>query len=98
SGRYSGEFTPFAGLVYDINDNYSVYASYASMFQAQSVRDASNNLIDPLEGEQYEVGVKGEYYGGKLNTSLALFSLTQKNQALLDPRYPSTQSIYVAGG
>ena len=43
----------------------------------------------PLEGEQYEAGIKGEYFGGKLNTSLALFQLTVANRALADAHNPN---------
>ncbi|TDV09454.1 outer membrane receptor for ferric coprogen and ferric-rhodotorulic acid [Paraburkholderia caballeronis] len=93
----SGRVTPYAGLIYDINNNYSVYASYTSIFQPQSTYDMSGNLLKPLEGEQYEVGVKGEYFGGKLNTALALFQLTEKNRALSDPRFPGEGFSIAAG-
>lgn len=93
----SGRVTPYAGLIYDINNNYSAYASYTSIFQPQTSYDVEGNLIKPLEGEQYELGLKGEYFGGKLNTSLALFWLTEENRALDDPRFPG-EGFSVAAG
>jgi outer membrane receptor for ferric coprogen and ferric-rhodotorulic acid len=52
---FSGEFTPFAGFIYDLNKSTSVYASYAEIFQPQDARDADDNLLKPLRGRQYEV-------------------------------------------
>ncbi|ALM82130.1 TonB-dependent siderophore receptor [Bordetella sp. N] len=84
SDHIDGHITPMAGLIYDLNENHSIYTSYAQSFTPQSQRDASGKLLKPLEGEQYEVGLKGAYFDGKLNTSLAVFQLTQKNRATAD--------------
>lgn len=93
----SGKVTPYAGLIYDLDDHYSVYASYTSIFVPQTETDVSGNIIKPIEGEQYEVGVKGDYMHGRLNTSLALFQLTEKNRGMADPRYPD-EGFYIATG
>lgn len=93
----SGRVTPYVGLIYDINNTYSVYASYTSIFQPQTAFDVDGNLLKPLEGEQYEIGVKGDYFGGKLNTSLALFQLTEANRALDDPLFPNEGFSIAAG-
>ena len=77
-------FTPYAGLVYDLSDSYSVYASYTDIFQPQNYRDASGSYLDPVTGKSYEVGVKGEHLGGKLNTSVALYRAEQENVAQRD--------------
>lgn len=77
-------FTPYAGLVYDLGETYSVYASYTDIFQPQNYRDASGNYLDPVTGKSYEVGVKGEHLGGKLNTSVALYRAEQENVAQRD--------------
>lgn len=37
--------TPYAGLVYDIDDNWSTYASYTSIFQPQNKRDSSGKYL-----------------------------------------------------
>ncbi|TDS78791.1 TonB-dependent receptor [Comamonas sp. JUb58] len=73
------EFTPFAGLVYDLDANHSVYASYTNIFKPQNYRDVNEKLLDPLVGNNYEVGVKGEYLDKRLNASLALFQIKQDN-------------------
>ncbi len=73
------EVTPYAGLVYDVNDTYSVYASYTDIFQPQNYKDFNGNNLDPVTGKSYEAGLKGEYFGGRLNTSLAVFQIKQDN-------------------
>ncbi|MEG2004771.1 MAG: TonB-dependent siderophore receptor [Bilophila sp.] len=73
------EFTPFAGVVYDINANHSLYASYTNIFKPQNYKGANEKLLDPLVGNNYEVGVKGEYFEKKLNSSLSLFRIKQDN-------------------
>ncbi|WP_454691667.1 TonB-dependent siderophore receptor [Achromobacter aloeverae] len=93
-----GRVTPYGGLLYDIDRTYTAYASYASIFSPQSARDKDGKLIKPLEGDQYEVGVKGTYLDGKLNASLALFQLTQKNRAIADPREDPYSGISIAQG
>lgn len=88
---------PYAGLVYDLNKTYSVYGSYASIFQPQTTRNAAGDLLKPIEGEQYEVGIKGSYLDDRLIATLALYQLTQKNRAMADPSDP-TGSTYFAQG
>ncbi len=80
--------TPLVGLVYDINDTYSVYASYTSIYKPQATYQTfSGQVLKPVTGSQYEVGVKGEYFGGRLNTSFALFQIDETNRAFEDPSH-----------
>ncbi|HCV75777.1 MAG TPA: TonB-dependent siderophore receptor, partial [Pseudomonas sp.] len=37
--------------------------------------------IDPREGDQYEVGIKGSYFNGDMNARLSIFQLTDENRA-----------------
>jgi outer membrane receptor for ferric coprogen and ferric-rhodotorulic acid len=80
------EFTPFVGLVYDLNPTYSLYASYAEVFQPHNARtrDSSGGMLEPLQGEQWETGIKGEYLDGALAASLALFQVEEQNRAIDD--------------
>ncbi len=78
----SGEVIPYAGITYDLSEQYTLYASYTDIFKPQPYnKDANDNPIEPLTGESYEVGIKGEYFEGRLNASLALFQLKQDNLA-----------------
>lgn len=81
--------TRYAGVVYDLNDTYSVYASYTDIFKPQSNFDASGSLLDPITGKNYEIGLKGEHFGGALNTQIALFQIDQENRATDDINGPT---------
>ncbi|UNK41783.1 ferric-rhodotorulic acid/ferric-coprogen receptor FhuE [Luteimonas sp. S4-F44] len=73
--------TPYAGLVFDIDDTWSTYASYTEIFQPQVARDINNRYLDPVDGKSYEVGVKGAWFDNRLNASLAVFRIEQDNVA-----------------
>lgn len=73
--------TRYAGVIYDLDDNHSVYASYTDIFQPQSEKNSDGAGIKPITGENYEVGIKGEYFGGALNASASLFQIDQLNRA-----------------
>lgn len=77
--KHDHEITPYAGLIYDINDNYSAYASYTDIFQPQNLKDLSGKNLDPILGKSMETGVKGEFLGGRLNASAAVFRIVQDN-------------------
>lgn len=81
--RQKGRFTPYAGVVYDLDPTWALYASYADIFRVQSnYRDADGNGLPPVIGANYEAGIKGALYGGKLNTSLAVFRIDESNRAV----------------
>jgi len=71
--------TPYAGLVFDINDTYSTYASYTEIFQPQTLKDRNGSYLDPVDGKSYEVGIKGAWFDNRLNASLAVFRIEQDN-------------------
>ncbi len=79
--KFNREVTPYAGIIYDLNENYSVYASYTDIFQPQQERDINRNYLDPIIGKSTEVGAKGEFFGGALNASVAVFRIRQDNLA-----------------
>lgn len=82
--RHSGVLTPYAGLVFDLSEQVSAYASYADIFNPQTYRKRDGSYLDPLEGKSYEAGVKAELLDGKLNASAAVFRIDQDNFAVAD--------------
>jgi outer membrane receptor for ferric coprogen and ferric-rhodotorulic acid len=82
--RENGVVTPYGGVIYAFDKRWSGYASVSDIFQPQNQRTAEGALLDPLKGRNLEVGVKGELFDGKVNTSLALFRIEQRNRAELD--------------
>ncbi|NVD96712.1 TonB-dependent receptor [Massilia sp. BJB1822] len=98
------EVTPYVGLVYDLNEQISTYASYTTLFNPQTNRDKFNNFLSPETGTNMEAGVKGEFFSGKLNASAAVFQTRKKNLAELDTsvpqgfKLPQGDDAYVANG
>lgn len=79
--KISSEVTPYAGIVFDLNDTYSIYGSYTSIFNPQTQTDVNGNVLDPVQGINTEAGIKAEYFGGALNVSAAVFRIKQRNLA-----------------
>ncbi|WP_245809134.1 TonB-dependent siderophore receptor [Acinetobacter populi] len=82
--KQSGVFTPYAGLIFDVNHNFSLYASYTSIFNPQTSKDANGNFLDPQEGNTFEAGIKADFYDGRLNLAAAYFDMQQDNYAIAD--------------
>ncbi|MET0949952.1 MAG: TonB-dependent siderophore receptor [Pseudomonas sp.] len=91
--------TRYAGLIYELDDHHSVYASYSDIFTPQTAKDTSATPVKPIVGKNYEIGIKGEYFDGALNASLAVFRVDQENRAVqvFVPNCPQ-ESCYEASG
>lgn len=76
--------TPYAGLVYDIDDTWSAYASYTSIFKPQTYRNASGAWLSPVTGKSYETGVKGDWMNSRVTASLAVFRIEQDHLGATD--------------
>lgn len=90
----SGKVVPYAGLTYDLNDNFTAYASYTEIFQPQTqYRTRTRAMLDPNEGKNYEFGIKGEFFGGRLNSSLAYFEVHEENRPIADTVWNSQPGV-----
>jgi outer membrane receptor for ferric coprogen and ferric-rhodotorulic acid len=81
-------FMPYGGIVHDLNQTWSLYASYADIFEPQNAFDYSNRQLDPTIGATYETGIKGEVAEGKLAVALAVFHMVRDNVSYSDPLHP----------
>ena len=95
-------WTPYAGLLYDITPEYTVYASYTDIFKPQSLKDVSNKYLEPVVGSNYEVGLKGSLLQERLNVAAAYFWSKQDNVAERDDSVPPNpitgEEYYKSGG
>lgn len=86
SQRKEDVFVPYMGLVYALDDIWSVYGSYTKIFQPQEgvvfLYGTPGASPDPEQGEGYEVGVKAGFYDGRLTANLALFQMDVENLAI----------------
>lgn len=79
--RSASKFSPYAGLVYDLTANVSLYGSYTDIFNPQAEVDFNNTKLDPVKGQSYEAGLKSEWFGGKLYATAAVFKARQRGLA-----------------
>ncbi|THT97474.1 TonB-dependent siderophore receptor [Lampropedia puyangensis] len=89
SYKISREWTPYMGVVYDLNDQWSVYGSYTEIFEPQRAYDGNGQILDPMRGESYEAGLKGEWFDGRLNAGLSLFRVNNVGKAMDDESTPN---------
>ncbi|QBF27140.1 TonB-dependent siderophore receptor [Pseudomonas tructae] len=80
-----GVFTPYTGLTYDLSERWTTYASYAETFTPQAGNTDTNGAqLDPATSKNYEIGLKGQLFDGRVNTSFALYRIEQEDTAVYD--------------
>ena len=80
-----GVFTPYAGLTYDLDEQWTTYTSYAETFTPQAgFTDTDGVQLDPATSKNYEIGLKGQLLDGRMNTSFAVYRIEQENNAVYD--------------
>ncbi|WP_341644827.1 TonB-dependent siderophore receptor [Thauera sp. SDU_THAU2] len=79
TSKESSVVTPYAGIVVDLGDHLSVYASYTDIFQPSTRSDANGNLLDPAEGSNLEAGFKLAFFEDRLNLSAAMYRTKKDN-------------------
>ena len=87
--------TPYVGVVYDLNDYASVYASYTGIFMPVVHYNADAQLLEPTEGTSTEAGVKLAFFDDDLNVSAAVYQSNKDNVAEPTPEdLPDGRTIY----
>ena len=74
-------FTPKVGLVYQPNTNSSLFASYSSSFTPNSGNTVNGEAIKASIIDQYELGIKKDFFQGMLTTNVTLYQITNSNLA-----------------
>lgn len=95
----SDQTIPYFGTVYDINENFSAYASYTETFVPQTERDTTGDYLDPITGESREIGLKAQLLDNDLFVTLAYFDAKQVGLAVAIPgSAPDDTRYYGAEG
>ncbi|WMJ68196.1 TonB-dependent receptor [Stenotrophomonas sp. 24(2023)] len=92
--REPSRTTPYGGVMYDLNDQWTAYLSYASILKPQALSKAGpppGTSLDPVEGKSYEAGLKGELWEGRANATFSVFNVARTGSAVVDPRYPTSR-------
>jgi outer-membrane receptor for ferric coprogen and ferric-rhodotorulic acid len=78
--------TPFVGVNYDLNAHYSLYASYADIYQTNNGQsEVGGALVPPADGIDRELGLKASWRNGALNGLVVLYDIEQRGLAVRDP-------------
>ncbi|GAA5004135.1 TonB-dependent siderophore receptor [Acinetobacter puyangensis] len=85
TAKVKNEFTPYVGLVWDLNEQFTWYASYAESFVPQTSQNYLGEALDPRIGWQIETGVKADFLDGDLNVTAAIFQIRDRNRGVIDP-------------
>lgn len=79
--RIDEAFTPKLGLVYQPTRDLSLFASYANSFTPNTGVTIYGEAIAPSLIDQYEVGVKKDFWRGLLTTNITLYQIVNSNLA-----------------
>lgn len=88
---------PYLGLTYDISQQLTAYTSYTETFTPQTELDAQLDRLAPTTGVNKELGVKGEFFDGLLNTSVAVFATELQDFAIQLGFNEETGKFYYGG-
>ncbi|MGH8601385.1 MAG: TonB-dependent siderophore receptor, partial [Gammaproteobacteria bacterium] len=72
-------FSPRVGLLYHPWPWLGLYGSYTESVGGNNGLSATGQPFPPQQGEQYELGAKSEFFGGRLSSTLAFYHLTKQN-------------------
>ena len=80
--------TPRVGLLWQPQHWLSLYSNYTENFGANTgnvyVNDSTMKAAGPTSSQQWEVGTKTEFFGGRLRATFAYYNLTKQNVASAD--------------
>jgi iron complex outermembrane receptor protein len=82
-GKYKTDraFSPRFGLVYKPTNATSLFVSYANSFTPNTGTDIYYNALSPSIIDQYETGVKNEFFKGALTANLTFYYIRNNNLA-----------------
>jgi iron complex outermembrane receptor protein len=81
SKKLDNAFSPKIGLVYQPTKDMSVFASYSNSFTPNTGTTVDLEPIKPSIIDQYEVGVKKDFWRGVLSTNVTVYQITNSNLA-----------------
>lgn len=100
-------FSPNVGLVWQPLPEHSFYTSYSKSFapfggqmgvnQVTGNTDVTKMDKEPQYNEQYEVGVKSEWFDNRLNTQFSVFDI-RKNNIRYKPNPDSEPEVWATAG
>ncbi|OCQ19053.1 hypothetical protein A7985_21625 [Pseudoalteromonas luteoviolacea] len=85
----------YYGGVYKINEQAVVYASYTDIFDQPQQYNKAGGLLDPLRGENQEIGFRYSNRENTLSLDLAYFNITQENYGVVAGKHSDGNVYYI---
>ena len=79
--RLDNAFSPKVGLVYQPTKDMSLFASYSSSFTPNTGTTVDLQPIEASIIDQYEAGIKTDFWKGVLSTNVTVYQITNSNLA-----------------
>ncbi len=79
--KMDNAFSPRIGFVYKPLQTLSIFTSYSNSFSVNNGTDVLGNALDASIIDQYELGVKNEFFKGKLSVNLTFYKIINNNLA-----------------
>ncbi|KAF5884270.1 MULTISPECIES: TonB-dependent siderophore receptor [Rhizobium] len=76
-------FSVQAGALYLFDNGIAPFVSYATSFDPVTNRSATNTILPPTKGEQYELGVKYQPPGSDILLSAVAYHIVEQNKPRL---------------
>ena len=77
------EFSPQVAVNYQVTKNTSIFASYSESFEPNNAGPdfevSGSEQFDPEDSEQIELGIKAEFFDGRLQSSLSIYDIEKVN-------------------
>lgn len=74
-------FSPRVGVVYKVLAHSALFASYSNSFSPNSGTDVFGNTLKPSVIDQYEIGVKNDFFNGGLSVNITAYQIVNNNLA-----------------
>lgn len=90
----ANHFTPRIGLSWSVNKQTALYALYDQAFVPQSGRVFGGGRVQPITGNNQEVGLKRNWAGGAWSTSVSAYRILKENELTADPLHSTPTESY----
>ncbi len=91
-------FTPRVGISVSADKYTSIYALYDQAFVPQTGILANGDKVQPITGNNMELGVKKDWAQGKWNTTAAVYRILKNNELIADPNSAPTSGLSIELG
>lgn len=79
--NFNRAFSPKGGLVIQPNKDLSLFASYSNSFSPNTGTTVDLQPLDPSIIDQYEAGIKKDFWKGALSTNVTVYQISNNNLA-----------------